>query len=258
MKHWMRRLGEHCAKMRRRCPEEDLMVVFDIDDTILDLRHLVVQVLRSFDRSHGTDFFAGLRVGELSAREMQMGSVIRDLSVPAKDRRRIVAWYEEHSWSRKAIREAHRPYDGVMQVIRWLQDQPGTFVGINTGRPEFTRDDTLYSLNGAGRRYNLSFSHDFLSMNPCGWNENVVAYKAAGIESFQKKGFRVIAFADNEPENLEAVSMVDPAGEILLLHADTAYKSQKGKMPRHAVSGKIYDVAELKRVYRECEPVKAA
>jgi hypothetical protein len=137
-----------------------------------------------------------------------------------------------------------------MEVIRWFQGQPKTVVGINTGRPESIRDDTLHSLNSAGKSHNVVFTHDLLFMNPCGWNENIVAFKVAGIDCFQKKGVRVIAFVDNEPENLEAVSMSDGTGDILLLHADTIYKSQREKMPRDAVSGEAYDIGELRRVLR--------
>ena len=250
IKHWMRRLGEHHERMQRRYQEEDLMVIFDIDDTILDLRHMVLHVLRSFDRRHDTAFFADIGVDEIEASEAEMGKIIRQLSIPAKDERRIASWFEEHSWSSKVIREAHRPFPGVMEVIRWFQGQPKTVVGINTGRPELIRDDTLRSLNSAGRSHNVVFTHNLLFMNPCGWNGNIVAFKVAGIDYFQKKGFRVIAFVDNEPENLQAVSMNDRTGDILLLHADTVYKSQREKMPRNAVSGKVYDIAELRRVLR--------
>ena len=44
---------------------------------------------------------------------------------------------------------AHRPYRGVLEVIRWFQLQPATFVGLNTGRPEQLRDETLRSLNAS-------------------------------------------------------------------------------------------------------------
>ena len=250
MKHWMRKLGEHHEKMQRRYQGENLMVVFDIDDTILDLRHMVLHVLRSFDYTHGTDFFAGVSVDGINATETELRNIIGRLSIPAKDGQKIARWFEEHSWSSKVIREAHRPFPGVMEVIRWFQGQPKTVVGIRSGRPELIRDDTLRSLNSAGRSHNVVFTHNLLFMNPCGWNENVVPFKVAGIDYFQKKGFRVIAFVDNEPENLEAVSMSDRTGDILLLHADTVYESQKEKMPRSAVSGKVYDIAELRRVLR--------
>jgi hypothetical protein len=247
MKHWMRKLGEHHERMRKRYGEEDLMVIFDIDDTILDLRHMVIHVLRSFDRHHDTTFFARVGVDQIEASEAEMGKIIRQLSIPARDGRRIASWFEEHSWSSKVIREAHRPFPGVMEVIRWFQGQPKTAVGINTGRPESIRDDTLRSLNSAGRPHNVVFTHNLLFMNPSGWNKNIVPFKIAGIDYFQKKGFRVIAFVDNEPENLEAVSMNDRTGDILLLHADTVYTSLKDKMPRSAVSGRVYDIAELRR-----------
>lgn len=250
MRHWMRRLAEHHERMQRRYTGEKLMVAFDIDDTILDLRHMALHVLRSFDRRHGTGFFAGVGLDDVGTGETGIRGIIRQLSIPARDGRRIVSWFEEHSWSSKVIREAHRPFPGVMEVIRCLRGQPKTFVGINTGRPESIRDDTLRSLNSAGKSHGVGFTHDLLFMNPCGWNENIVAFKVAGIDSFQKKGFRVIAFIDNEPENLEAVSMSDSTGEILLLHADTVYRSGRERVPCNAVSGKVYDIAELRPPFR--------
>ncbi len=52
--------------------------------------------------------------------------------------------------------------------------------------------------------------------------------------------------------------MSDRTGDILLLHADTVYESQKEKMPRSAVSGKVYDIAELRRVLRRDDLGNAA
>jgi hypothetical protein len=56
---WMRSLSEHYERIRRQNPTDELCVVFDIDGTILDLRHLVVHVLLGYDREHGTDHFRG-------------------------------------------------------------------------------------------------------------------------------------------------------------------------------------------------------
>ena len=39
---WMRSLAEHYERTRQGHPTDELCVVFDIDGTILDLRHLVV------------------------------------------------------------------------------------------------------------------------------------------------------------------------------------------------------------------------
>ena len=44
MNCWMKRLAQQHRITRRRYPHEHLVVVFDIDDTILDLRHMILNV----------------------------------------------------------------------------------------------------------------------------------------------------------------------------------------------------------------------
>jgi hypothetical protein len=77
------------------------------------------------------------------------------------------------------------------------------------------------------------------------WGERIVESKVEGIAYFRERGHRVVAFVDNEPANLKAVADADPAREILLLHADTTFTSGREEIPRHAVSGSVYDVIEL-------------
>ena len=52
----MRELAWHYGRMRGAYPEDQLCVVFDIDGTILDMRHLVVYVLLEFDRARETEY----------------------------------------------------------------------------------------------------------------------------------------------------------------------------------------------------------
>src|SRR5262245_55764564 len=46
---WMQALAEHVQGMRVRYPGDELVVVFDIDGTIVDARYLTVHVLLSYD-----------------------------------------------------------------------------------------------------------------------------------------------------------------------------------------------------------------
>src|SRR5690606_20810665 len=69
--------------------------------------------------------------------------------------------------------------------------------------------------------------------------------KVAGVNYFQQAGYHVFAFIDNEPDNLEAIAQADPNHEILLLHADTIFMSQRSRLPGRAVPGKQYDLTEL-------------
>jgi len=46
----MRRLAAHYGRFRSDYPEDQLLIVFDIDGTILDMLHMVRHVLLLFDR----------------------------------------------------------------------------------------------------------------------------------------------------------------------------------------------------------------
>jgi hypothetical protein len=51
-----------------------------------------------------------------------------------------------------------------------------------------------------------------------------------------------VAAVDNEPENLLAMAAADPAGEILFLHADTIFTSQRDG---RVIAGREYHLREL-------------
>lgn len=244
-KNWMKKLSLHYEKTRNLHPADHLMVVFDIDGTILDMRHMILSVLKSFDRQHATGFFNVLTVSDIKVHENQIDSLVATFVPSHKQRDDVIDWYVAHRWSADAVLESHRPFEGVMEVIRWFQMQPKTSVGLNTGRPEHLRADTLRSLNALGREYKVTFSNDLLYMNPHGWEKNVSASKAEGIRDFQRKGYRIFGYIDNEPENLLAVSELDHHREILLLHANTIFESKRKQLPSHSVRGTKYDITEL-------------
>jgi hypothetical protein len=247
MKKWMNRLAEKHESLRQTHPDDDVVVVFDIDDTILDLRHMVQHVLQSFDRRHDTRHFHGLTLQSIDITEADIRRMTGELQIPAGESRRVWEWLNQHYWSPAVVRDAHRPFPGAMGVIRWLQDQPRTFVGLNTGRPETIRHDTLACLREIGRPHGVTFADGLLFMSRYNWGERIAESKVEGIRYFRDKGFRVAAFVDNEPDNLKAVSDFDREGEILLLHADTVFTSSREIIPHQAVSGNIYDVRELAR-----------
>jgi len=247
MERWMKRLARQHGIMKRRYPKDRLMVVFDIDDTILDLRHMILNVLTSFDRCHDTGYFRGLSVRDIGVGETEVHRMMAELRVPEREKRKVVQWFTEHAWSTPVVRHAHRPFPGAMEVIRWLQSQENTCVGLNTGRIETIRKETLLSLNRIGRAHGVLFHDHLLFMNCYGWGERVTESKVQGMRYFQERGYRIAGFVDNEPENLRAVAQFDRTGEILLLHADTVYSSDRDMIPDHAVSGRAYDISDLMR-----------
>lgn len=241
---WMRELARHYGEICARNPRTKLMIVFDIDGTILDMRHMIVFVLQSFDRTRGTSFFRRLKVSDVDVHEDHVESLLARFPLPEGIRNEVMTWYLKQRWSSDAIFHSHRPFAGIMEVIRWFQLQPDTFVGLNTGRPEALRKDTLASLNRLGEEYRVRFEDDLLYMNSRDWGRSVPEEKVAGIEHFRARGYKIFAMVDNEPENLRAISeMNDP--DILLLHADTIFQSRRARIPRKAVAGAVYELTEL-------------
>lgn len=115
-------------------------------------------------------------------------------------------------------------------------------MGLNTGRPESIRQETIFSLNALGEEYKVEFPDRLLWMKPGGWEDDVLDGKVEGIRHFRDAGYHVCAFIDNEPANLEAVARAFPDEEILLLHADTLFESRRDLLPDESVSGVGYDL----------------
>lgn len=244
--NWMGELALHYEQMRRAYPEETLCVVFDIDGTILDMRHMVVGALLSFDRRHGTDHFRGLCVDDVDVHENRIDDFLAARRLPSAIRADVLAWFAAQLWTPEVVLAGSRPYRGVLSVIRWFELQPRTVVALNTGRPEALRDLTLQSLNAVAKAYRVSFRSELLCMNRHGWGEQVPSAKVEGLRTLQARGLRVIAIVDNEPSNLAAMTEADDSQEMLFLHADTIFESQRGNHER-AITGAAYGLAGLVR-----------
>ena len=245
MNTWMRKLALHFGRMRRRYPDDVLMVVFDIDGTILDMRYLIHYVLKEFDRRHATTFFDLLQVTDITVHENHVDELLDQIDVPLDQRQRILEFWLQTRWLTSSIMESHRPFVGVMEIIRWLQMRPNVEVGLNTGRPERLRADTLQSLNDLGKNYSVHFEDELLHMNPGDWEVDVPQSKLAGIKGFQDAGYRVCAMVDNEPAALAAVSQEDGCTDILPLHAHTIFESASEDLPPCSVCGSFYVLSDL-------------
>ena len=246
MKSWMGELANHYEMMRHRYPDEKLMIVFDIDGTILDTRYMVRYVLQSYDRFRGSNYFRWLRIEEIVIDDNDISPLLERLKIPEKELESLLDWYDKHAWSEKAVLEAHRPFNGVLEVMRFFNLQPNTYVGFNTARPVSMRKETLSSINKLGEEYKLHFTQDKLALAPRLWVEDLPKSKADGIRRFQDAGYRVFAMIDNEPDNLKAIGEIDPQEEILLLQADTILESKRNrKAAPRAIQGRVYDITEL-------------
>ncbi|MFQ5944421.1 MAG: FAM151A/B family protein [Anaerolineales bacterium] len=242
---WMQSLSTCYEKTQGEFPGERLLLLTDVDGTIIDMRHMIIQVLWAYDREHGTKYFDHLQLEDIDVHENEVDSLLEERKVPKRARKKILAWYLENRWSRQAIGEMHRPFEGVLEMIRWFQLQPNTHVGLVTGRPEALREDTLRSLNELGKLYRVQFKDELLYMNPDGWEHGVQQVKINGLRHFQEMGYHVFAFIDNEPANLKALSKAEPDSGMLMLHANTIFQSKRTRVPAGTVRGKDYRLTEL-------------
>lgn len=240
---WMRILADHVASVRSAHPDDELAIVFDIDGTIVDARQLVVYVLLSYDREHGTNLFHGLTVADVVDHETQVDEILARFDLPDGVRRGVRAWYLVHVRDPEAVAASHRPYQGVLGVIRWFQLQPRTHVALNTGRPEAIRAVTLDSLNALGSLHRVRFEPELLFMNASD-DDAVEAAKVDGLRQLRGAGYRIVAVVDNEPAMLRAMVDADETGEVLFLHADTIFASRRLPIPS-MISGSAYGLAGL-------------
>lgn len=245
MQDWMSALGSHYRQSRTRYPYDRLLIVFDIDGTILDMRYLVHAMLQWYDREHDTHWFDHLTIADIDTHENIISGLLIKLAVPDHARESVLAWYYDRYWSPEAMASSHREFDGVMAVIRRLQAQPNVFVGLNTGRFETQRSDTLRSLNKLGARYGVTFQNRLLYLRSNTWERTVPESKVQGLRQFATMGYRVIAMLDNEPENLAAIAAYDCTHSILPMHADTLYLSDKKLLPERTVSGDRFNPNSL-------------
>jgi beta-phosphoglucomutase-like phosphatase (HAD superfamily) len=245
MGDWMRELARHFERLRDAYPAEELCVVFDIDGTIVDTRHLVVHILLAYDRERDTDLFRGLRAEDVTVYERHVDDLLDGFGLPAPVRADVRAFYVEHLQDPTSLISAHRAYPGVLSVIRWFQMQPGTSVALNTGRPEATREATLDALNALGGPHRVRFSSELLMMHRGEWDRGVPEGKVTGLERLRARGLRIVAMVDNEPANLTAMAEADPTGEVLFLHADTLFETPRSAEDRRTVAGSDYRLVGL-------------
>jgi phosphoglycolate phosphatase-like HAD superfamily hydrolase len=239
--NWMRVLADRYEAARRDHPLDELCVVFDIDGTILDLRHLVVHVLLAYDRARRSNLFHGLVADDITVSENQVDALLDGLDVPEERRDDISAFYGLHLWDENGLLAACAPYRGVLSVIRWFQIRSGTRVALNTGRPEAMRRITLDSLNAVGEAARVRFDPELLFMRSEG--TSVPEAKAAALGEIGDRGLRTVAVIDNEPDNLAAMAASVPGAGILFLHAETIFESQR--RGSGGIAGTTYELSGL-------------
>jgi len=246
MNNWMKMLGDHYQRARNQYPQDKLLILFDIDGTVLDMRHMILHLLKAYDRANDTHHATSMRLDDIKVHENDITPLLNRMGMTQTEKSDLLQWFNEVVWSPLAVRVAHQPFQGVLEIIRWFQLQPNTHVGLNSGRSESLRADTLKNLNELGSDFKVYFANSLIAMNS-GNNspKAVAAAKCQAISEYRRSGYRIVAMIDNEPANLAAIANAPDYDGFLLLHADTLFESQRSLLPNTSLTGSNYRLAEL-------------
>ena len=240
MKNWVDDLTFHYEAALGKYPGEKLLIVCDIDQTILDMRHGIVQALLGFDGRQGSRYFDSVGLTDVDGNEDRLQSLFEQLQLPSAIRLAAGAECEKAARSREVILSAHRRFQGILDLIRWFQLQPNTYVALITGRPEWSRLDTSYVLSVLEREYCVRFPDDLVYMKPAYPKQPVWESKINGIARFREAGFHVFAAIDSEPENLRAIAESNLDAEIFLLQTDAIVNALEQRVVGRSGGGSFH------------------
>ncbi len=219
---WLRALFRHIEQARLDHPADELLVLFDIDGTLLDFRAGLIDLLERFDQEHGSSHFAGLSIEEVRLEEAPLRRLFEARQVPHHLRRELLARAERLGWSPRAVIGAHQPFLGMLEILRWFQSQPQVHVAFNTERGDERREETLQALSTLGAAYGLRFPEDLLYTGGGSFGGGPSAgprsgAKVEGVRHFQRRGFRVVAVVDDRAEDLQAIRAELARPDLLLV-----------------------------------------
>ncbi len=202
---------------RERWPGERLALVLDIDGTLLDPRASIHYTLQSYDREHGTRHFWGATPAQITAGPEGLEAWLDAWPMPADARPAVARWVRDRLWSPEVLLAAARPYEGVLDVLRWLQLQPHTQIALHTSRPESLRSETLRALHAMGAPWRVRFPSHLLAMSPFGASgEEVVRAKSEALRELKARGLRPVIVMDSDAGTLEAMRRAYDAPDAVL------------------------------------------
>lgn len=219
MRDWTRVLLNHHERSLQRFPDQRLLVLFDVDDTFLDMRLALTGLLRAYDAAHGSAYFGALDLATIDPFGRGIEDLLVRCRVPAEEQPRVLAWHRNERHRNDINRLAHVPYRGLLELAGWLHRQPRTAVGINSARPEFLRQDTLRCLNDLALDSSLRFVDELAWFTPHGWRDDVGASKLSAIAQAEQRGERVIAMIDSNLAVLASLAAADHGDDRVLLHS---------------------------------------
>jgi len=239
MNNWMKALSLHYRYMKEQHPNKDLMLIFDIDGCINDMQYQLFRALRTFDHLQGTHYFYRLKPNEIKIHEDLLSSFLTEYQWLPEQIEAFLSWYTRY---RKSSRLQMRPMEGVIETICWFQMQSRTAVGLKNICSQDMRQKTIQALKKFRKDYQLKLPKELIYFP----KHNSPSESAVECLSyFRKLGYHVICFVDSETQSLDAIASGKETHDILLLQADTVYRSNDRLVAAAVEKGSTYELREL-------------
>ncbi len=217
---WLRALAEHVTRQRKLHPDVALLVLVDVDGTLLDLRQGVQGLLADLDRHQPGSGLADLPLERVPNDERSLRALFEAHAVDRAERERLLVAFERLCWSPEAVSANRQPFLGVLEMLRWLRMQPGVFVALNSSRPESRREETVQALRTLSRHFGLRFSEDLVFLRSGQRDpQHPHQSKVDGVEHYRRMGYRVVAVLDDDSEALAAIGTQSSSPDLLLVQA---------------------------------------
>ena len=239
MNNWMKSLRLHYGYMKEQYPDRDLMLIFDIDGCINDMQYQLFRALRTFDELQGTHYFYRLKPDEIKIHEDLLSSFLTEYQLLPEQKKAFLSWYTRY---RKSSRVQLRPMEGVIETICWFQMQTRTAVGLKNICSQDMRQQTIKALKKFRKDYQLKLTKELIYFPE---NHSPAESAVESLSYFRKLGYHVICFVDSETQSLDAIASEKGTRDVLLLQADTVYRSNDGPVTAAVEKGSTYELREL-------------
>ena len=208
----------HHENMRILYPDDELLIMCECEGALYDMRILVLNVLRSFDRAHETAFFKDLSVNQLPSPLTEIDDVLSKLLIPIGISTEISSWFNRYLWNMDCVWNAHRPLVNVIKVLKGLQLQNRTHVGLSANPSGRTTDEFLSIVNTLGKAVGMRCDHEMVFFDDAAEGKKPAERMLRACRHFQNKGYRLIAVIDNRIEAEPAhIFCMDKALEVMHL-----------------------------------------
>ena len=86
---WMQSLASCYERTQSESPGEKLLLLADIDGAIIDMRHLILQLLWAYDREHSTSYFERLRHEDIDVHENDVELLLEEQKLSKRTQKKI-------------------------------------------------------------------------------------------------------------------------------------------------------------------------